>query len=92
MECPFILEALNEETRNIIRKNGLRNIAIVSIAPTGSISNIILSYKSKEKNYIGISGGVEPIFALYYTRRSESFGNQFFKVFHSSVQAYLDQF
>ena len=91
MECPFILEALNEETRNIIRKNGLRNIAIVSIAPTGSISNIILSYKSKEKNYIGISGGVEPIFALYYTRRSESFGNQFFKVFHSSVQAYLDK-
>ena len=91
MECPFILEALNEETRNMIRKNGLRNIAIVSIAPTGSISNIILSYKSKEKNYIGISGGVEPIFALYYTRRSESFGNQFFKVFHSSVQAYLDK-
>ena len=91
MECPFILEALNDETRNIIRKNGLRNIAIVSIAPTGSISNIILSYKSKEKNYIGISGGVEPIFALYYTRRSESFGNQFFKVFHSSVQAYLDK-
>ena len=91
LKCPFILEALNEETRNIIRKNGLRNIAIVSIAPTGSISNIILSYKSKEKNYIGISGGVEPIFALYYTRRSESFGNQFFKVFHSSVQAYLDK-
>ena len=30
------------------------------------------------------------MFALYYTRRSESFGNQKFRVFHSTVQAYLD--
>ena len=62
----------------------------MSIAPTGSISNIVLSYKGKNKNYIGVSGGVEPIFATYYTRRSESFGNKFFKVFHSTIQAYID--
>ena len=91
MMCPYIKDYLNAETRALIRKNGIRNIAIMSIAPTGSISNIILSYKSEEKNYIGVSGGIEPIFALYYTRRSESFGNQFFKVFHSTVQAYLDK-
>ena len=54
----------------------------MSIAPTGSISNIVLSYKGTQKNYIGVSGGVEPIFATYYTRRSESFGNKMFKVFH----------
>ena len=47
-------------------------------------------YKGKNKNYIGVSGGVEPIFATYYTRRSESFGNKFFKVFHSTIQAYID--
>ena len=42
------------------------------------------------RHYIGVSGGVEPVFALFYTRRSESFGNQKFRVFHSTVQAYLD--
>ena len=90
MECPFIKEALSKETQTSILENGLRNIAIMSIAPTGSISNIVLSYKNENKNYIGVSGGVEPIFASYYTRRSESFGNKFFKVFHSTIQAYID--
>ena len=90
MKCPFVDEALSEETKTQINENGLRNIAIMSIAPTGSISNIVLSYKGKNKNYIGVSGGVEPIFATYYTRRSESFGNKFFKVFHSTIQAYID--
>ncbi|SVB67865.1 uncharacterized protein METZ01_LOCUS220719, partial [marine metagenome] len=71
MKCPFIQEALSKETQLQIRENGLRNIAIMSIAPTGSISNIILSYQNKNKNYIGVSGGVEPIFSTYYTRRSE---------------------
>tara|TARA_Y100001934_G_scaffold68165_1_gene84556 strand:- start:1969 stop:4494 length:2526 start_codon:yes stop_codon:yes gene_type:complete len=91
MECPFVKEALSEQTHNMIRKNGLRNIAIMSIAPTGSISNIVLGYKGESKNYIGVSGGVEPIFSVFYTRRSESFGNKFFKVFHSTVQAYIDK-
>ena len=40
----------------------------MSIAPTGSISNIVLGYEINGKNYIGVSGGVEPIFALSYTR------------------------
>ena len=40
--------------------------------------------------FIGVSGGVEPVFALYYSRRSESFGNQIFRVFHSTVSAYLE--
>ena len=92
MKCPFVQEALSKETQLQITENGLRNIAIMSIAPTGSISNIVLSYQSKDKNYIGVSGGVEPIFAPYYTRRSESFGNKFFKVFHSTIQAYIDRF
>ena len=88
-ECPFYQEALNDETKNLITKNGIRNIAIMSIAPTGSISNIVLGYEINGKNYIGVSGGVEPIFAVSYTRRSESF-NKRFKIFHSTVQAYMD--
>ena len=88
--CPFIKEALNDKTKQAINENGIRNIAIMSIAPTGSISNIVLSYQRGDQNYIGVSSGVEPIFATFYTRRSESFGNKFFKVFHSTVQAYID--
>ena len=88
-QCPFYQEALNDETKASIIKNGLRNIAIMSIAPTGSISNIVLGYEINGKNYIGVSGGVEPIFSVSYTRRSESF-NKRFKVFHSTIQAYMD--
>ena len=91
MECPFITESLSENTQLAIKEKGLRNIAIMSIAPTGSISNIVLSYQLNDKNYIGVSGGVEPIFATYYNRRSESFGNKTFKVFHSTIQAYIDK-
>ena len=89
-QCPFYKEALTEETKAMIKENALRNIAIMSIAPTGSISNIVLGFEHDDRHYIGVSGGIEPIFALYYTRRSESFDNQFFKVFHPTVQAYLD--
>ena len=92
MECPFVTEALSHETQSLIRENGIRNIAIMSIAPTGSISNIVKGFEIAGKNYIGVSGGVEPIFALFYTRRTESFKeNEFYKVFHSTVQAYIDK-
>lgn len=90
VRCPFVQEALNDTTRAMIRAHGLRNIAILSIAPTGSISNIVLGFEHGGRHYIGVSGGVEPVFALFYSRRSESFGNQIFRVFHSTVQAYLD--
>ena len=91
MRCPFIKESLSKNTQLLIKENGLRNIAIMSIAPTGSISNIVLSYQNNGKNYIGVSGGVEPIFATFYNRRSESFGNKTFKVFHSTIQGYIDK-
>ena len=92
MECPFMEAALSNETQSLIRENGIRNIAIMSIAPTGSISNIVKGIQVGGKNYIGVSGGVEPIFALYYTRRTESFKeNEFYNVFHSTVQAFIDK-
>ena len=88
--CPFFQEILSPEVKQSVKLNGLRNIAILSIAPTGTISNIILGFVNNTRHYVGVSGGIEPIFSLYYTRRSESFGNIFFKVFHSTVQAYID--
>ncbi|MFH1053020.1 MAG: adenosylcobalamin-dependent ribonucleoside-diphosphate reductase [Candidatus Woesearchaeota archaeon] len=87
----FFAECLEDETKELIKIHGLRNIALLSIAPTGTISNVILSYKDGDKNYIGVSGGIEPVFSVYYNRRSESFGNKVFKMFHSTVQAYIDK-
>ncbi len=90
-QCPFFREALDPEVQQIVKEKGLRNVALLSIAPTGTISNIVLSFVDKNnKHYIGVSGGIEPIFSLYYTRRTESFGNKLFKVFHSTIQTYID--
>ena len=88
----FFKEVLDPETKELVRSKGLRNIALLSIAPTGTISSIVLGYKLGNKNFIGVSGGIEPIFALYYTRRSESFGNKLFRVFHSTVDAYIQKY
>ncbi len=90
--CPFFKEALSPQVQQKIKEKGLRNVAILSIAPTGTISNIVLGFVNPhtEKHYIGVSGGIEPIFSLFYTRRAESFGNKMFKVFHSTIQAYSD--
>jgi len=45
----------------MIKEYGLRNSRILSIAPTGSISNVL-----------GVSGGVEPFFMLGYNRTIQS--------------------
>lgn len=87
---PFFQQNLDEETKELIKMNGLRNVALLSIAPTGTISNVVLGFAEGSKHFIGVSGGVEPIFSLYYKRRSESFDNKIFKVFHATVQAYID--
>jgi len=86
---PFFKEALDDKTKESIRENGLRNGGVLSIAPTGTISNIVTGFVLNNKRYLGVSGGIEPVFALYYTRRSESLGKSF-KIFHPTVQAYID--
>jgi ribonucleoside-diphosphate reductase alpha chain len=48
----FFKEVYTDETKEMIREFGLRNSRLLSIAPTGSISNIL-----------GVSGGVKD-FAL----------------------------
>lgn len=54
----FFLTVVDPETQSLIKQYGLRNSRLLSIAPTGSISNVL-----------GVSGGVEPFFQLNYTRR-----------------------
>ncbi len=88
---PFFQAALEEKTKKIIGQHGLRNITLLSIAPTGTISNIVKSFEHEGKNYIGVSNGIEPLFSLYYLRRTESMGeNKVFKVLHSTINAFID--
>lgn len=56
-----ILENVTPEVMQSIKQHGLRNCSLLSIAPSGSISNAI-----------GISGGLEPYYSLSYTRKTES--------------------
>lgn len=61
MESMWLRNTFTEAECSMIRKYGLRNSQLFTIAPTGSISTML-----------GISGGVEPIFATSYTRKTQS--------------------
>ncbi|HUK79885.1 MAG TPA: adenosylcobalamin-dependent ribonucleoside-diphosphate reductase [Nitrososphaerales archaeon] len=74
---PFI-SRLDEKVKEKIRTQGIRNAAVTTIPPVGSGS--ILA---------GTSSGVEPVFALFYTRRSKSLSEGEFKVFHPLVKEYM---
>jgi ribonucleoside-diphosphate reductase alpha chain len=74
---PFI-SRLEGKVKEKIRTQGIRNAAITTIPPVGSGS--ILA---------GTSSGVEPVFALFYTRRSKSLSEGEFKVFHPLVREYM---
>ncbi len=74
---PFI-SRLEEKVKEKIKAQGIRNAAVTTIPPVGSGS--ILA---------GTSSGVEPVFALYYTRRSKSLSEGEFKVFHPLVKEYM---
>jgi ribonucleoside-diphosphate reductase alpha chain len=51
--------ALDEDVRALIARHGIRNALLTSVAPTGTISLVADN----------ISSGVEPVFALAYTRK-----------------------
>ena len=61
MSTEFFLANTTEQTRELVRKHGLRNSQLLTIAPTGTISTML-----------GISGGIEPVYANYYERKTES--------------------
>jgi ribonucleoside-diphosphate reductase alpha chain len=74
---PFI-QRLDTGVKEKILVRGIRNCALTTVPPVGSGS--ILA---------GCSSGVEPVFALSYTRRSKSLSEGEFKVFHPLVKDYM---
>lgn len=70
------------ETKELVESFGLRNSQLLTIAPTGSLSTMI-----------GVSGGIEPIFANYYTRKTESLKghDEYYKVYTPIVKEYMDK-
>lgn len=61
-----------------IKKDGLRNCSLLSVAPTGSIANTL-----------AITGGCEPEFALSYTRRTDNLKDSY-EVYCGAVREYWD--
>jgi ribonucleoside-diphosphate reductase alpha chain len=72
---------LPNELKNKIEKQGLRNGCILTIPPTGSIASMA-----------GVSGGIEPFYALSYIRRSESLSAEKFEVFDPETKMYMERF
>lgn len=70
------------EIDKIIKQYGLRNSQLLTIAPTGSLSNLF-----------GVSGGIEPIFANYYERKTESLHGEDvkYKIYTPIVEEYMNK-
>ena len=56
-------KTLSADVQEVIRKNGIRNSHLTSIAPTGTISLVADN----------VSGGIEPVFNHYYDRTIQTF-------------------
>lgn len=71
-----------ETDRERIAAVGLHNSQLLTIAPTGTLSTML-----------GVSGGIEPIFANYYTRKTESLHghDEYYKVYTPIVKKYMDE-
>lgn len=80
LKSEYLKENASDETISLIFNYGLRNSQLLTIAPTGSLSSML-----------GVSGGIEPIYANYYTRKTESLHghDEYYKVYTPIVEQYM---
>ena len=71
----------NKELKSMVETYGLYNSQLLTCAPTGTLSTML-----------GISGGIEPIFANSYTRKTESLHGKDveYKVYTPIVKEYME--
>ena len=81
IKSEFFKNNTSNETKEKTKLNGLYNSQLLTIAPTGSLSSMI-----------GVSGGIEPIYANYYERKTESLHghDEYYKVYTPIVKEYMD--
>lgn len=78
----FFNKNADKKTKELAIEYGLHNSQLLTIAPTGTLSTML-----------GISGGIEPIFANSYTRTTKSLHGTdvVYKVYTPIVQDYIDK-
>ena len=82
VNTPFFQQLQNDTLKKKVLTYGLRNSQLLTIAPTGTLSTML-----------GVSGGIEPIFANYYTRKTESLHGEdrYYKVYTPIVKAFMEE-
>lgn len=82
LKSPFLIENSDDKVIELIKKYGLRNSQLLTIAPTGSIGTMLQ-----------ISTGIEPNFAFSYTRKTESLHGEdvFYEVFAPIAKQYMEK-
>lgn len=85
MQSPFFVSHVKEDDAvllQLVERDGLANSQLLTIAPTGSISTML-----------GVSGGIEPIFANSYERTTKSLHghDEVYKVYTPIVKSYMDE-
>ena len=83
LSTPYFQANTSEGTVELVKKYGMRNSQLLTIAPTGTLSTML-----------GISGGIEPVYANYYERKTESLHGTdvYYKVYTKIVENYMKDF
>lgn len=81
LKSPYFIENTTQQTKELVEKYGLLNSQVLTIAPTGSVSTML-----------GVSGGIEPIFMISYTRKTETLhdGDTYYKVYTPIAKNYME--
>lgn len=82
LDTQFFKANVDTFTKRKVETYGLRNSQLLTIAPTGTLSTML-----------GISGGMEPIFAKSYKRKTESLHghDEYYDVLTPIYQRYADE-